>query len=320
MTDFVKEEFEKEIIRLENENKRLTRQLNRQLSINKRSRINFDTAESLKRIADNENLRLDQYMNLLLTNSEDIILLFDQQGKIAYASNSFFRSINIAKIGMVKGKTFDELLKPLVADSVLSQMSGLFMRAVSQKKGVEINCDIDFLNSGALRHFIIQVTSMVSDGNELECAICMFRDMTDIIRAKNEAEQARRIAEQSTLAKSDFLSRMSHEMRTPLNAIIGMSNIARKADNIEKVKYSLSKVNEASQHLLGVINDVLDISKIEADKFDLYYGDFNFENMLRQVVNVINFKVEEKQQQFMIPLLTRIFRRSCTGMPSALFR
>lgn len=300
MTDIVRGEFEKEISRLEKENKRLTRELDRQLAINKRSKINFEAAENLKRIADNEKIRLDQYMSLLLTNSEDIILLFDHCGKIVYASNSFFRNINVAKIGAIKGKDFDELFKILVPDFALPQVIGLFTRAVLERRELESNCDIDFLDCGTMRHFIIQVTPMLNDDNELECATCMFRDMTDIIRAKDEAEEARRIAERSTLAKSDFLSRMSHEMRTPLNAIIGMIQIACKINDLEKVQYSFSKINEASHHLLGVINDILDISKIEADKFKLYCDDFSFEKMFRQVVSVANFKIEEKQQRFMV--------------------
>lgn len=109
-------------------------------------------------------------------------------------------------------------------------------------------------------------------------------------------------AEESSKAKGEFLSRMSHEMRTPLNAVIGMTSIARAAKDLEKKEYCLEKIEEASVHLLGVINDILDMSKIEAKKFELSFTDFNFEEMLKRVVNVIAFRVDEKNQNLIINL------------------
>jgi signal transduction histidine kinase len=122
----------------------------------------------------------------------------------------------------------------------------------------------------------------------------------EAIRAQREKERniALEEAEKASRAKTDFLANMSHEMRTPMNAIIGMAAIGRAAPDIEKKEYSLGKITEAGSHLLGVINDVLDMSKIEANKFDLDFTDFNFEKMLRKTADVINFKVEEKHQHF----------------------
>ncbi|MDR2965062.1 MAG: response regulator [Treponema sp.] len=101
-------------------------------------------------------------------------------------------------------------------------------------------------------------------------------------------------------AKGEFLSNMSHEMRTPLNAIIGMTRIGKNSEQLDRKDYSLSKIEDASVHLLGVINDVLDISKIEANKFELSPVEFNFEKMLQRVVNVIHFRLDEKNQKLSV--------------------
>jgi len=105
-------------------------------------------------------------------------------------------------------------------------------------------------------------------------------------------------AEAASVAKSAFLSNMSHEIRTPLNAIIGMTSIGISASLPERMKYCFTKIEDASKHLLGVINDILDMSKIEAGKFELSTAEFSFEHMLRRVVGVINFRINEKKQKF----------------------
>jgi signal transduction histidine kinase/DNA-binding response OmpR family regulator len=127
------------------------------------------------------------------------------------------------------------------------------------------------------------------------CVMLILSDVTMLARARLEAEAA-------SSSKSSFLANMSHEMRTPMNAIIGMTSLAKSSNEIERKDYCLNKIEGASIHLLGVINDVLDMSKIEANKFDLSVTDFNFEKLIQRVVNVINSKMEEKRLEFNIHL------------------
>ncbi|MDR0583509.1 MAG: response regulator [Treponema sp.] len=117
---------------------------------------------------------------------------------------------------------------------------------------------------------------------------------------EKERDAVRQAAEKANKAKSAFLANMSHEMRTPMNAIIGMTSIAKNSRDLEKKEYCLNKIENASTHLLGVINDILDMSKIEANKFELSPENFNFEKTLQKVVNVINFRLEEKHQHFSV--------------------
>ena len=115
-----------------------------------------------------------------------------------------------------------------------------------------------------------------------------------------ELEETTEAAKQASMAKGAFLSNMSHEMRTPMNAIIGMTAIAKNSDDLSHKDYCLSKIEDASTHLLSVINDILDMSKIEANKFELSVEKFNFERILQKVSNVVGFRVDEKHQEFSI--------------------
>jgi len=137
------------------------------------------------------------------------------------------------------------------------------------------------------------------DGNAIRIAGAL----VDITETKNiilGSERQRIEAEAANKAKSSFLSTMSHEIRTPMNAIIGMTSIGKKAQDMKKAQDAFEKIDGASKHLLGVINDILDMSKIEADKFDLSPISFDFEKMLQKVVDVVNFRVDERQQKFYI--------------------
>jgi PAS domain S-box-containing protein len=125
-------------------------------------------------------------------------------------------------------------------------------------------------------------------------------DITEKRRLEQELIAAKELAEQSNRSKSNFLSRMSHEMRTPMNAIIGMTTIAQANHDQERIGYCLGKIHEASIHLLGLINDILDMSKIEAGKMDLFYSDLDFEMMLKNVTGMMGFRIDEKKQNFII--------------------
>ncbi len=96
--------------------------------------------------------------------------------------------------------------------------------------------------------------------------------------------------------KSNFLSNMSHEIRTPMNTIIGMTTIGKKSEDLERKDNCFDHIEDAGNHLLGVINDILDISKIESNKFELFLEEFIFERMLKRIMDIATFNAEQKQQ------------------------
>lgn len=150
-----------------------------------------------------------------------------------------------------------------------------------------------------------------------------FTDVTDTVHQqqmqKKLEEQTRQLAqalqqaEEAGRAKSDFFSRMSHDIRTPLNAILGMRDIAMAhLDDCDKVRDCLKKIGLSGQHLLGLINDVLDMSKIESGKMALRADAVSLPDVLENVVAIMQPQFKERGQHFSIRLHDVVHEQYCT--------
>jgi signal transduction histidine kinase len=120
------------------------------------------------------------------------------------------------------------------------------------------------------------------------------------IRRERQLRGALNAAMDASRAKGDFLSQMSHEIRTPMNVILGMAAVLKDSRDIEAYSDGLRKIESAAAHLLGVINDILDISKIESGKMVLFEEPFDFRKMIDDIKIIIDFNVANKKQIFTV--------------------
>ncbi|MDR1514528.1 MAG: response regulator [Synergistaceae bacterium] len=273
------------------ENEMLTRQVKRLKGTIERGNTTASLAANLVELRSAEQQRQEKFMGLLLDNSPDMIILLDQDGRFAYCTDSFLKKAHIDKFSLINGHFYKEVFDHFSEPGWSDRISSMFQESLDAKISIELNESADIGRDGNALNYSIHFTPMVDENGNVEGSVIFFHNITEVLRAKEEAERA-------SSAKSDFLANMSHEMRTPMNAIIGMTNIGLSSSKSEKKDYCLKKIDDASNHLLGVINDILDMSKIEASKFELSFAEFNFEKMLMKVTGIINFRVEEKNQNF----------------------
>jgi signal transduction histidine kinase/DNA-binding response OmpR family regulator len=229
----------------------------------------------------------DSFATLMMT-TPNLMAVVDGMNRVLYISKPLADLARFERAEIAVGRPLIDLFRDHEVKVMISEVlesEGLYED--TKKMTLE----------GRTRYFKITSDKLV--GNAQQGAFIDITDITQVVEARYEAEAASR-------AKSDFLANMSHEIRTPINAIVGMTAIAKNSSEAERKDYCLGKIEDASAHLLGIINDILDMSKIEANKLELAPEEFDFEKMLQKVVNVINFRVEEKKQNFTVRIDTHI--------------
>jgi PAS domain S-box-containing protein len=271
--------------------KKLTRQLmvqqNTMMRFEKVSAIRDGLAEKLKE----EQTRQEKFMNMMLENSSNVIILLDGEGRFAYCTDTFLKIAGIQNFGLVNGLHFSEVFRRFNNDAFSEHAEYCIGMAVEEQGTVQSEETLDIDGSGELRIYTTNVTAMRDKTGNVEGVMLLFHDVTETIRAREAAEAASK-------AKSAFLATMSHEIRTPLNAILGLSEIQLQNDLPEEAHADLEKIYNSGSTLLGIINDILDISKIEAGNFELIPVDYDTPSLINDTVQLNIVRIGSKPITF----------------------
>ncbi len=156
---------------------------------------------------------------------------------------------------------------------------------------------------------LVTFNEVRNDNGQVIYAFAWLADISSRWRAEELLTLAKQQAESAARMKSDFLSNMSHEIRTPMNAIMGMTHLVQKTPLNPKQRDYLQKIEGASQHLLGIINDILDISKIEAGKMVIEQVAFQLEDLLTRVTDLVGDKARDKGLRLEVVVATNVPRK-----------
>jgi len=368
-----------------------------------------------------------QFFQLVLENTTNILLLFDFDGRFAYASRTFLQDVGIANFGLINGRHYEEVFRPIIGEKSLSTLTESLNLAIAQKRTIILENQIDFNQKGDPRTFFIFITPMLDENSENAGIMALFNDITELratmakmreadeltqimldamplcanfwdknlnnidcnkeavnlfglsgkqeyldrffelspeyqncgtpssekgleyikktfaegfcrfewmhqklngepipceitlVRVKYKDDfivagytrdlrelkamisEMRRIeiAEESNKAKSKFLARMSHEIRTPMNAILGITEIQLQNESLmPNTVEALGKIYNSANTLLRIINDILDLSKIEAGKLELIIDNYEIANLLNDTAQLNIMRIDRKPIKF----------------------
>jgi signal transduction histidine kinase/DNA-binding response OmpR family regulator/HAMP domain-containing protein len=212
----------------------------------------------------------------VLYDSEDRIVLFNEQFRALYPGLS-----DVIK----QGTSFVEVLEAVVSRKLVDLGSKSAEEWISERVAQHVNPDgfVEYQYWG--RHVRISERRIQGGGS-----VAVYTDITELRQQNIELEQAREASEVANRTKSQFLANMSHELRTPLNAIIGYAEILQEdaaGTGQQQFVPDLRKIEGAGRHLLGLINDILDLSKVEAGKMDVFIEEIDVPSLLSEVNAII---------------------------------
>lgn len=239
----------------------------------------------------------------LIDNANSIILRMDMKGNVTFFNKYAERFFGFAS---------EEILGRNVVGTIVAHAdsSGRDLKAMIDDMGLNPGRYVENENENILRSgervWIAWTNKAIVDkDNSVKEIFCIGNNITKLKQAEEEILKAKEAAENANKAKSSFLANMSHELRTPLNAIIGFSEIMKDGNAgplNDKQKEYLGFVWESGKHLLSLINDILDLSKVEAGKMELELGEFNLKELLEKAVSFVRERAVKRSIKLLMDI------------------
>ncbi|MEO5356380.1 MAG: response regulator [Nitrospirae bacterium YQR-1] len=244
-----------------------------------------DLLESKKKLEHD----IEEQYKLFFENAVESILLCEAEGQSAGAIIKANRAAS-----EMYGYTIEELQQISIYDLNSTDRAYFVRESIgSVISGEQLKGETKNIRKNG-SSFPVEFTAVLLEIKDKKYIIMFSSDISERKRIEAAQDAARKEAEAANRAKSEFIANISHEIRTPMNAIIGLSSLTLKTDLTTKQRDYLNKLLLSAKSLLGIINDVLDISKIESNKLEIESIDFNLDDLLNDIAAVHTLKAEEK--------------------------
>ena len=244
---------------------------------------------------DQQLLAREELFSNLSRNVDDVFLMIDTETrKVEYVSPNVQRILGLSPEAVQEDLY---VLYPAGDDSGASRLENL----MQMEQGVQQEWEREFVNQETGEPRYIHVTGFINDVQGARKCIVDLSDRTGEHQTTLAVEAALEVAEKASKAKTDFLSNMSHDIRTPMNAIIGITTLMKnELHQPEKLAEHLGKLETSGRLLLGIINDILDMSRIESGKTTLNIEKTNLPQQVSQLDSIIRQQASQRRQTFTV--------------------
>ena len=238
-------------------------------------------------------------MRAISESAQDAIIMLDGYGNVSFW-NAAAETLFGYTAQEILGKNMHNLLAPSRYMDAHRKAFSLYQKT-GQGNAVGKRLQLEARRKDGSEVSVELSLSAIRLGGEWN-AVGIIRDITERMQAEQD-RVARKAAEEASRAKSTFLSNMSHEIRTPLNAIIGFSQILHRDPSLSpKQLEKVQTIARSGEHLLKLINNILDLSKIEAGRFNLNPADFSLHDLLEDLENMLSYRAQQKGLQFLMEI------------------
>ena len=240
--------------------------------------------------------RSEEHFRSLIEDTADLIAVLETDGTARYISPSVTRILGYRAEEWI-GETVFAFIHPVDVEAV---RRGFLERV--QKPGVGPVIEFRIRHKDGVWHVIEAHANNLLDNPAVAGVVITARDVTERKRTEAEVQKAKEAAEAANRAKGEFLANMSHEIRTPMNGIIGMTDIVLETELTPEQREFLDTVRRSAHSLLGIVNDILDLSKIESGKLALETRDFSLRRSVDEALALLAVRARAKGLDFRVAL------------------
>ena len=251
-------------------------------------KLNELVADDIKKLNDHLKASEEKYRELI-EGASDIIFQTDDKGYFQYMNEVGFKILGVPKDFIIK-QHFTRIIREDFKENVFNQCLSMYSKGIDSDY-MEFPIRLSITEE---EKWIGQNVRLIKSGNQVIGFRAVARDITERVLQQRELVAEKEKAQAAAKAKSRFVANMSHEIRTPLNGIVGLTNLLMGTDLSVKQKQYLQAIITSSDTLMVVVNDILDISKIEAGKLKISYKSFKLNDSLYQLLEMMNSKAIHK--------------------------
>ncbi len=233
-------------------------------------------------------------MRLLLESTGEAVYGVDNQGECTFCNQALLRLLGYASQGELLGRNIHDVIHHTSrGGAAIVREACSMQRELQSRRKFHIPEELLWRSNGTSFDAELWCHPLFEDG-ERRGAVVTFVDITERKKVQQALQQAKEDAEAANRAKSDFLANMSHEIRTPMNGILGMTTLALETNLDAEQRDYLSMVKSSGESLLTLLNDILDLSKIEAGKLDLEIADMSVEDCIEEALEPLALRAQQK--------------------------